>query len=198
MTIRMISGSVGLVLGLVLLTFAQGIRFQNEIQGYKLYGKGKLNGIALKTSTRADVEAAFGTDCEWRFCPYDDKWEVMFIYLGDMWPEETRVEGEFKYTLAQSPEYVDHLWYIQFKPKETISFANITFPTAFVKERNTMMHSGTSVLDFRDGSGLFYRISDEEFGKGTLITVSYRIPEKDQADAFFIVGKKDAEFDPNK
>jgi hypothetical protein len=75
---------LSLALGLSVNTFAQGIQFANEIKGYEFYGQGKLKGLALKTSTRDDVKLAFGSDCDWTYCDYNDKWEVMFVYLESL------------------------------------------------------------------------------------------------------------------
>jgi hypothetical protein len=180
---------LSLALGLSVNTFAQGIQFANEIKGYEFYGQGKLKGLALKTSTRDDVKLAFGSDCDWTYCDYNDKWEVMFVYLESLWPYRD-VKGDYVYELAPFPQFVERLWIIDFKAKKSLPLPRRTFSHKFDKEATQMLHAGTDILYYRDPTGLIYTVLNEGVWKGNLLNITYRVPLADRKDMFFVIGQR--------
>lgn len=178
-----------LALGSVLNVFSQEIRFTHEIEGHEFYGQGRLKGIALKTSTRDDVKLAFGSDCDWTYCNYNDNWDVMFVYLESFWRERD-VKGDYEFELAPSPEFIDRLLIIQFQAKKSSPLSPGAFTDTFEKEPANMIHSGTAVLYYRDKKGLVYTVLDEGESKGNLLNITYHVPVSDRKEMFFVIGQK--------
>ena len=97
--------SLLLVVLLSSVIFGQEIRFENELEDFRLYGTGKLQNLRLKTSSKTDVTAELGTDCYWRYCRYDDDWEVMLIYL-EPFMHEYKIVDNTELTLSPFPQFL--------------------------------------------------------------------------------------------
>ena len=182
---------LSLILPLLVNTFAQGIRFPNEISGHEFYGRGKLEALALKNSSRADAELVFGSDCNWTYCDYNDSWKVMFVYLDSFWPHREIKDG-YEYDLVPFPQFFDRLWIIQFQAKKSMPLPPGTFSAKFEIEMDTMPHSGSEILNYRDTHGLIYTVLNGDESKGKLLNITYRIPLAERNDMFFVVGQRDS------
>lgn len=182
-----------------LLAFAvcvsgQSIQFPNELKEFPLYGNGKLKGIELKVSTRETVKAILGDDCDFKYCEYDENWEMVFVYLFEDWAKY-KTEGDFEIKLLPSPEFVGRLWAIGFSPKKDISFKNIVFSSAFEKEFGKAFHSGIDLIKYSDSDGLYYSIIYEDGKyKETIHGITYRVPDKLEQDVYILVQKQNKPF----
>jgi hypothetical protein len=169
-----------------IVTYGQHVRFPNEVAGYQFYDTGRLKGIELAHSTRNDVIPKFGLECEWHFCDYDQKWDVMFGFMEDLWIDNTRVEAGIKYQLVPLPDSVGKLWVIRFRPKGPVSFSAIKLPSGFNKSSERDMHSGFQAINYSAANGLSYQVSDEEEDRGSLLDITYQVSRESWKKYFFV------------
>jgi hypothetical protein len=134
--------------------------FPNEIKGYELYAKGKLEKIKILVSSEKDTIKIFGKNCE-SGCDYDDNWKVAFRFLrkGEYISEGTGKE-ERRFYLPK--KYIGKLSEIHFLPKKHISFEGIQFSNLFRKsfayQTGAELHpeDAGSMNTFTDNFGLKY------------------------------------------
>ena len=134
--------------------------YPNELKGYKLFNKGKLQGLKLTISTRNDVKKNFGENCD-SLCDLDEKWRVYFRYF-----DNTSFEKEVnnvKTKMVSKEEYIGKLYSITLKPKAAILFDKVVFPTSFDKSNGfSASHDGmgggtnSSYFEYEDRYGLEY------------------------------------------
>lgn len=171
--------------------------YPNELKGYEFFDKGKLKGLKLTISTKEDVQNNFGADCE-RSCDYDENWTAYFSYFGDFYRERT--ENDVKTKIISKPEYLGKLYSITLRPKKTVLFDKVVFPSKFhISYGHTAAHDGkgggtnTSYHSFTDRYGLEYSILEEislttikdlKWQKGELMSIEYTIPEKLEKEMF--------------
>jgi hypothetical protein len=164
--------------------------YPNELKGYRFFNVGKLKGLKLTISSRDDVKRNFG-DCFDR-CSWDENWEIYFSYFGDVTFEKTVDDRRVKYEAR--PELVGKLSSISLRPKSTILFSNVIFPSQFQKQnRYAAAHDGkgggtnTSYFEYLDRYGLEYSVLDRislttvkdlKWTSGELMRINYTIPEK--------------------
>lgn len=165
--------------------------YPNELQNFIFFDRGKLKGLKLTISTRADVKTNFGTDCE-PLCDYDQNWAVRFTFFNDFSSEVT--EGEKRVKIVAKAEYADKLFSITLTPKSKTLFDKVTFPAKFRKSRvYSTAHDGlgggtnSSYDVYFDRYGLKYNILDKislttikdlKWQKGELASIEYTIPDK--------------------
>ena len=168
--------------------FAQGLKYPNELKGFQFYGRGKLKNFELKVSNGRQALNEFGQDCDWRWCDYDENWEVMFIFAEEFW-REVRFEENIMYTVAPKPQFLSTLWCIYLRSKKPISFASNSFPREFKRVSGVAEH-GVSTLTYYDGNGLSYTLNADDYNdgkyKGILREIGYGLPEKGWRDSFFV------------
>lgn len=169
---------------------ANETEFPNELSDFKLYGRGRLDTIRIKTSSESDVKSVFGSNCDWTYCPLDENWEVMFVYF-DSFSTRRRTVGDKTYQLSLFPQFCDRIFFIRFRPKPEFRLNDSDFSTAFTSRPETRFHSGFKTLVFSDGKGLTYTLSEEPSDRGRLVEIDYFIPETDQTDIFFMTGVED-------
>ena len=181
---------------------AQSVQFPNELEGYKFFGNGKLKDLKLNASSKDDVKKIFGANCE-RKCDYDENWLISFEYFDDIWIKESRNNAGEKLTYKLDSKYLGKLRSIEIRPKNRLSFANISFPETFQK----LLLTSTSTFRsdekrltgdeaFQDSNGLTYEILNETikysrkktYNKGDLILIRYDIP-KELKESLFILQK---------
>ena len=183
----------------------QGLTFDflplNELDGYKFYGKGRLQGLKLGVSTREDVDKIFGV-CKMSsgvkgVCDYDENWRVIFQFFERKFPIKvaSRIkDGKARYvTVVPRPDYVGKVQSITFLPTRRISFSETTFPPSFHMNKDSDQWNGPdykiriiSYKYYRDRYGLIYKIFDkilvdstgnEDYRKqGELETIYYSVP----------------------
>lgn len=179
-----------LAMFLALACIAQEVGAFNEIPGFEFYGKGKLKGISLKNSSRADVIAAFGNDCDYKVCEYDENWKLTVLYLED-YVRQTRYDRKYEYALKPSQEFIEKAWILMFEPKKNISLNDFSFPAIFKRSSRIEGHSGLQFLDYSSENRLTYSIIDEDYAKGNLIGIYYKLSESEEEEMFVVVGMKD-------
>jgi len=164
--------------------------YPNELKGYRFFDKDKLQGLKLTISNREDVKRNFG-GCFDR-CSWDEKWEVYFSYFGEVSFEKTVDDRKIRYEAR--PDLVGKLSSISFRPKSTILFNKVVFPSQFQKQSGySAAHDGmgggtnTSHFEYSDRYGLEYSVLDRislttvmdlKWTSGQLMSINYKIPEK--------------------
>ncbi len=170
--------------------------YPNELEGYKLFDKGKLKGLKLTVSTREDVKKNFGSDCE-NSCEYNDKWKIDFSYFGSITKETTIDNKRIKYVPKE--ELIGKIASIRLIPKQQLSFSRVSFPSKFSQlygfavgddfdsEGRLTSAVGTSYKTYLDRYGLKYEVYESGYTvgnaekdnrrKGSLIMIEYSIPE---------------------
>lgn len=183
--------SLSIFIGIISVTFvsAQATRFSNELEGFKLYNRGKLTDVHLGLSGREDVKQIWGEDCEGGGCSYDEKWEMAFYYFHEFARLHTSRDG-ISYDLIPMPEMVGKISLIVMKPAKSSSFTKIVFPDIFEKSSETAPHSGAEILVFDDSSGLYYTTLDEGGNPGNLLYVTYAFTASPDDDRFIVVGQQ--------
>lgn len=182
---------------------AQNNLFPNEIRGYEFFGKGKLNGLQLGVSTKADIRELFGKDCEY-YCEYDENWTISFsFYEDDLTREEINRQGE-RITYYLDSKYIGTLRKIEIRPKTQISFTQVSFPNTFKRSLKNY-HSSESRTKksrtiahqlFQDANGLTYELhtttnydeitNDKLNNEGDLFSIQYSISKEQERDMFIL------------
>ncbi|HEX8196642.1 MAG TPA: hypothetical protein VF571_10685 [Pyrinomonadaceae bacterium] len=182
-------------LSLTLNNFAQENQFPNEIEGYQFFKDGRLRGLKLLVSTKNDVKAVMGENCQ-NGCDYDQDWEINFSYVGSNWYKkitENGVERIYK----PKPELIGTLQSVSFRPKRQILLSeSIVFPKEF-ECLNGETTSGKIKYNSRicmDKERLIYNISNQSTAdgkvfRGQLMSVSYISPKKDDDGIFALIEK---------
>lgn len=177
--------------------------YPNELEGYKFFDKGKLNGLKLTVSTKEDVKKNFGSDCD-SGCDYDDNWKINFNYFGLISKEITVDNRRIKYVPRE--EFIGKIDSISFIPQRQISFIEFVFPSKFSQSHSfSVGHNydtdgrmstavGTSYKTYIDRYGLRYEIFEDGYTvgeaekrnwrKGDLVLIEYSIPDKIEETMF--------------
>jgi hypothetical protein len=206
MKIASVLSIIAAVSSLALAMSAQTTQFPNELDGYQFFGSGKLKGLQLLSSTREDVKRVFGQSCE-NQCDYDDNWTVNFGYFDEGWTREESNNRGDRRVYKLDPKYIGKLRQIDLKPKKAVSFANISFPSAFSRTivraapdpNDPRAGAAATVYDtFGDPNGLSYQIfapanppplpGSRMFKPGELMLIRYTIP-KEREKSLFILEK---------
>jgi len=179
----------------------------NELEGYEFFKSGKLKQLRIGFSTKADVAKIFGLACE-KPCQYDANWMITFDYFSatQVLVENLAKPGEKNYVPRK--EAVGKIEEVRIRPKNQISFQNITFPTNLKKY--SYSETGYSRPEIRDGVefdiyadsfGLQYLIFDKlagdtskdkldlrkqfsNFRRGDLIIIKYTITKETQGNFY--------------
>lgn len=117
---------------------AQGVpAFPNEMAGYQLHGRGKLESLRLGISTQRDVEGVFGSACSAAAvpCSLDDDWNVKFEYLAE-WEL-------FTTTPSARPEFAGRVIRIELRPTKRLPFGNLRFPKTFKRKSEKWSEVGS-------------------------------------------------------
>jgi hypothetical protein len=140
---------LAVITAVLFVSVSMTAQFPNELDGYKFFANGKLKGLQLLASSREDVKRVLGSDCE-KQCDYDANWSISFQYFDEIWTrEESNSRGDRR-VYKLDPKYLGKLRQIDLKPKQAVSFANISFPAAFSK---TIVTAAPDRNDPRAGLG---------------------------------------------
>jgi hypothetical protein len=144
--------------------FAQNTEYPNELEGYQFFGSGKLKSLQLLVSSKEDAKRSFGGTCE-KQCDYDTDWSIRFEYFDDIWIKESSNDKGDKLRYLLDSKYLGKLRTIEIKPKNRVSFLNISFPDSFkrvIVTSTTDARGGRSRMTvndaFQDANGLTYEI----------------------------------------
>jgi len=116
---KIINALVLLSMSLLSTIFAVGQTnlFPNELKGFELYKKGKLQKINLLVSKEKDTKKVFGKNCD-SGCDYDENWTVSFFFIhkGDHISETDELGNVSRFYPPH--KYVGTLTLIRFQPKK--------------------------------------------------------------------------------
>ena len=184
-----------------------GIVTPNELEGFQFFKAGKLSGIRIGVSTKTDIQNIFGSACE-KPCQYDENWMISFDYFsaGQTLIENLGKPNQKNYVPRK--EAIGKIEEVRIRPKNQISFKNITFPanlkkysyseTAYSREE---IRDGVEFDIYADSFGLQYLVFDKiasgtakqvldsrkqfsNFRQGDLIIIKYTITEEMQNNFF--------------
>ena len=169
--------------------------FPNELKGFELYQKGKLEKINLLVSNEKDIKKVFGKSCD-SGCDYDEDWTVSFSFLSkDDHISEMDDRGNDR-KFFPPRKYVGKLSIIRFRPKKHISIDNLSFSKVFnrifgYESGNLTRKDAVSAITFSDRNGLKYNIYQrempgEKYQKGDVISIEYAITETKREEIFGI------------
>jgi hypothetical protein len=164
-----------------------GAQSPNELDGFKFFAEGKLNGLKLGYSTGKDIKEIFGTPRQVYFnselYDYDSNWLIWFQYFDEKLTYLSTFSNQLgSIKIVCFPEYTGKLYTIKLFPKKTFSFNQTTFPSAFFKQTGIPVTTSSPENHFkydlyRDAYGLNYSIINEPFkAKGDLLSIEYQIP----------------------
>lgn len=182
-------------LSLALNGFAQENQFPNEIEGYQFFKDGRLRGLKLLVSTKNDVKAVMGENCE-NGCDYDQDWEIGFSYVGSNWYRKSTENGVER-IYKPKPQLIGTLQSVSFRPKRHILLSeSVVFPKEF-ECLNGVTTSGKIKYNSRtcmDKKRIIYNISNEtttdgKVFKGQLMSIIYISPKKDDDGIFALIEK---------
>lgn len=160
--------------------------FPNQLKGYEFWDNGKLKGLKLGISSKADVKKSLGESCEYQ-CDYDEDWTLHFNYLDE--DKFREVENQI---LIPRKEYFGLLYSVALMPKKKVSFRRVRFSKQFTFGISRVEHCSTSEYDcvchwekdkvYGDSYGLSYSISEKNskktFVKGNLSAIIYSFPDE--------------------
>jgi hypothetical protein len=186
--------------------FAQGRKYPNELADYQFFENGKLKSLLLLTSSSRDVKHIFGEHCDKR-CDYNADWSISFEYFENTWIKESSTDRGEKRTFTLDPKYLGKLRAIELKPKNRVSFLNISFPAVFeriIVTSTTDAREGKSRMTvndaYQDPSGLTYEIysrtnyddinsrATRRYEKGDLVLIRYDVT-KEMEKGLFVLQK---------
>ena len=179
--------AIGLMISAVIS--AQQNPYPHELKGYEFFGNGKLSGLRLITSGKADVRKQFGDNCE-KTCNYNSDWRIQFEYFEDIWSISSRNEAGERISYTLDPKYLGKLRSVRLFPTKEIMLGDKDFSALFTRQIVTSTTDGRSgksrmtVNDaFSDEFGLTYevfnRTSYDDFRntpkrtEGELVLISY-------------------------
>ena len=177
----------------------------NELEGYKFFNGGRLEGIRLALSAREDLIRLFGKDCK-NGCDYNANWSLTADYIRDglAWTTTLGIGPAAEKTeFFGKQEFIGKLRSIVLRPKSRISFASRVFPDRIFRKASLFSIGDsfgvngfegavhTTYTIYRDGYGLQYTVYDEETfnnlksprsvetksQKGDLVGIEYSIPD---------------------
>jgi hypothetical protein len=171
---------------------AQPSAYPNEVRGFEFFGKGRLKGLTLGSSSKDDLKRIFGQACE-TDCDYDDLWTVRFEYIkADECITIPRDAEEL--ALCPAGEFIGKLSSVQLEPKQALSFIGVS-QSKFTKHggggsasaSNGGPTSSMSFSSFGDEFGLTYRMfsdakppmkkADVELVPGDLLNINYQLSQ---------------------
>lgn len=140
--------------GCSVIVNAQVRQFQNELDGYEFFGKGKLKTIVFGVSKKEDVVKLFGNSCE-KDCDYDERFTIKFDYLDC----DDCMTTEYIRDRAMCPkaEFMGTIEKITIQPKSPIRFESV--PTTLFKKR-----TGGLIMSKNSSEGVSYESFGDEFG----------------------------------
>lgn len=195
---------VTLVFSLVVI--GQENQFPNELQGFRFFAEGKLNGFEMGKTTKKDVEKLFGNPCE-KPCDYDSDWRIEFWYFDDRAYMESYTHGkygekfDYKY-FAPATEHLGTIRSITIRPKTSVPFLAIKFPKVFEVmsqsisgEKSNGEWEYVSYDTYRDELGLTYTFWNDDVHQkidylgqimqnGDLVSIEYEIPDSVEKTMF--------------
>lgn len=182
-----------------LLAFAVGVsaqinKFPNELKGYEFFGKGKLKGLIIGTSTKEDVKKIFGDYCHLS-CDYDEKWTVHFSHFSN----DTGIQVKDRLIFPKE-EFEGRIWSISLVPKTGISFQKTKFPKTFKLFIGYNEGCGTGADCTRSPKLKFYQSlhkltyithkdSGDNYKKDDLYEIRYDISEELESQVFELEAK---------
>lgn len=191
-----IFAAFGLIFTCVAIGAAQSRQYPNELEGYEFFGKGKLNGLKLGSSKKADVEKIFGQSCEEQ-CDYNYDFNMIVQYISasdHCFPTKDRPESK----MCPRTDIVGTIFAISLGPKHDRGFQNPS-PSIFTERSGGVLKPDergivTSFTSFDDSFGLGYstvsvrnvRSTDPEEIKVTLLSISYTLTDNFINEAFTV------------
>ncbi len=167
--------------------------FPSELEGFKFYGRGKLEGMKLGVTKSQDWDKVFGTGKEEDLNLNEDWTTSGFISVSEEAFKSVTINGiERKYQVF--PSFTRTLWQINLSPRKRISFRNFHFPSVFQVSGGFSSHNPCSFTVYSDEDGLSYSIvnanpENKSCRGGDLSTISYSIPARFDATVYYLVGE---------
>jgi hypothetical protein len=161
------------------ITAAQADVSDNEIDGLKFSTQEKVKHLSLLVSSKEDVIATFGKDCE-RGGRFNDDWDISFSYVGAGW-SNTRIENGKEVVYNPSPAIVGKLADITFKPRRDVVLPETTFfPPGLrcsdaVTSRGGLEFKSIVCTDHRSLAFFFYGEDDPlgKYKKNQILHITY-------------------------
>lgn len=188
----------------------QNVSFPNEINGYKLYGKGRLENIRILVSSEKDAIKIFGKNCE-KGCDFDENWTTSFRFLrkGEYISENL---GKRERRFYLPAKYIGRLSEIHFIPKKHISFEKIQFSTLFQTgfsyQTGDEFHpdDAVSMFTFTSSFGLTYlkyavcstTSASGRYQKGDIYSIHYLTDREEIFGLGKYYAKKNKQFEKKK
>lgn len=182
---------------------AQTGSFPNELKGYEFFGNGKLKNLKIGISTKEDVQKVLGETCE-SVCDYDENWKASFSFFDNNWIKTDTDPNGVKTVQYLDQKYLGKLRKVEFRPKNQVSFKNVSFPNEFHKlSRSEITKSPQKNISkmvtyelFQDSHGLTYELFGAKdidttktrgkafYNKGDLYLVTYSYSKNQEREMF--------------
>lgn len=185
-----------LLLACAISNLAQENPYPNELEGFEFFGKGKVKGLKLGSSTKTDVSNIFGRTCEDE-CKYNDSWTIVVSYFSA--DTGLRIDGKDEIFFPKE-EFYNKIWSIVLTPTKNISFSDLKFPKYFSFEIGQSegcsstgeCEKGPKLNLYTNLEQVTYAIcrkSEKDCKKNKLHSISYNISNKLESKIFDIKTK---------